>query len=333
MYKKIYSEDKIFVAGAYGMVGSAICRSLIKKGYGDPNIGGTLLTPSRKELNLLNINEVEKWFKLNKPSVVIIAAAKVGGIIANSTMPTEFLLENIKIQTNLIETSWKNGVRRLLFLGSSCIYPKNSPQPIREEYLLDGLLEKTNESYAIAKISGLKLCESLRLQKNFDCISVMPTNLYGPGDNYHPENSHVMASLIKKFSEAKNNSKPYVTCWGTGKPLREFLHVHDLSDACLFLLEKWNPSLLNAPRDNNKNKLYHLNIGTGKEISIKELAFKIASLINYKGKIIWDKTKPDGTLRKRLDTSKINQMGWFPKIDLDEGIKSTIHEFDIGIFK
>lgn len=323
----IRREDKIFVAGASGMVGKSIKNSLINNNYLN------LLTPNRTELNLLNSESVKNWFIRNKPSVVIIAAAKVGGIMANSKYPVEFLLENIKIQNNIIENSELNGVKRLLFLGSSCIYPKNSPQPIREEYLLDGLLEKTNESYAIAKISGLKLCESLRLQKNFDCISVMPTNLYGPGDNYHPENSHVMASLIKKFSEAKNNSKPYVTCWGTGNPLREFLHVHDLSDACLFLLEKWNPSSLNAPRDNNKNKLYHLNIGTGKEISIKELALKIASLINYKGKIIWDRTKPDGTLRKRLDTSKINQMGWFPKIDLDKGIKSTIYEFNKEIFE
>ena len=199
MDKKIFKDDSFFVAGASGMAGSAICRSLGKNGYGDINTGGNLFTPSRNELNLLNINEVEEWFNLNKPSVVVIAAAKVGGILANSTMPTEFLLENLKIQTNIIETSWKTGVRRLLFLGSSCIYPKFAQQPIEEESLLSGELESTNQWYAIAKISGIKLCEALRKQYNFDAISLMPTNLYGPGDNYHPQNSHVMASLIKKI--------------------------------------------------------------------------------------------------------------------------------------
>lgn len=333
MNNKIELKDKILVAGSSGMVGASICNKLREKGYGDFNKGGVIFSPNRNNLNLLDYSSVNNWFKKNKPDIVILAAAKVGGIKANSCYPADFILENLKIQTNVIESAWRNKVKRFLFLGSSCIYPKYAHQPIKEEYLLNGILEPTNEYYAIAKISGIKLCESLRKQYNFDAISLMPTNLYGPGDNYHPENSHVMASLIKKFSEAKNNSKPYVTCWGTGNPLREFLHVHDLSDACLFLLEKWNPSSLNAPRDNNKNKLYHLNIGTGKEISIKELALKIANLINYKGKIIWDRTKPDGTLRKRLDTSKINQMGWFPKIDLDKGIKSTIYEFNKEIFK
>ena len=322
----INKEDKIFIAGATGMVGKSIKNSLTQKKYLN------LLTPNRNQLDLLDSESVKEWFKNNKPSVVIIAAAKVGGIMANSKYPVEFLLENIKIQNNIIENSEINGVKRLLFLGSSCIYPKNAPQPIKEEYLLDGLLEKTNESYALAKITGLKLCESLRLQKGFDSISVMPTNLYGPGDNYHPEYSHVMASLIKKFCEAKKYSKPNVTCWGTGNPLREFLHVRDLSDACLFLLERWNPTLSNAPKDSNNNKLYHLNIGTGKEISIKELALKISNLVKYKGKIIWDETKPDGTLRKRLDVKNITSMGWSPKIDLDNGLEQTIIEFNKKYF-
>ena len=327
MNKKIYLDDKIFIAGASGMVGSAICRNLKKNGYGDINKGGKLLTPSRNVLNLLNINEVEDWFNLNKPSVVVIAAAKVGGIFANSSMPTEFLLENLKIQTNLIETSWKTGVRRLLFLGSSCIYPKFASQPIEEESLLSGELESTNQWYAIAKISGIKLCEALRNQYNFDAVSLMPTNLYGPGDNYHPQNSHVMASFIRRFYEASKSSLPSVTCWGTGEPLREFLHVDDLGDAIVFALENWDPSLNDAPKDEHNNNLSILNVGTGKDISIKELAYKISNLVNYKGEIIWDKNKPDGTPRKLLNISKIKQLGWEPQISLDEGIKKSIESF------
>ena len=323
MDKKIYPDDKIFVAGATGMAGSAICKSLRNNGYGDINKGGNLLTPSRDELNLLNINEVEEWFNLNKPSVVIIAAAKVGGIFANSSMPTEFLLENLKIQTNIIETSWKAGVRRLLFLGSSCIYPKFANQPIEEESLLSGELESTNQWYAIAKISGIKLCEALRKQYNFDAISLMPTNLYGPGDNYHPRNSHVMASLIKKFYFASKESLPEVTCWGTGKPYREFLHVNDLGDAVLFSLENWDPKSANAPLDKYGNKISLLNVGSGIEITIKDLANKISKLLNYKGNIVWDKSKPDGTPRKKLNCKKINNLGWYPQISLDEGILQT----------
>ena len=323
MNKKIYQDDKIFVAGATGMAGSAICRSLRNKGYGDINKGGNLLTPSRDELNLLNINEVEEWFNLNNPSIVVIAAAKVGGIFANSSMPTEFLLENLKIQTNIIETSWKTGVRRLLFLGSSCIYPKFANQPIDEESLLSGELESTNQWYAIAKISGIKLCEALRKQYNFDAISLMPTNLYGPGDNYHPKNSHVMASLIKKFYYASKESLPVVTCWGTGKPYREFLHVDDLGEAVLFSLENWDPNLDNAPSDKYGNKVSLLNVGSGIEITIKDLAYKISKLLNYKGNIEWDKSKPDGTPRKKLNCKKINNLGWYPKISLDEGIMQT----------
>tara|TARA_Y100001978_G_scaffold90220_1_gene80922 strand:- start:802 stop:1797 length:996 start_codon:yes stop_codon:yes gene_type:complete len=326
MDKKIYPDDKIFVAGANGMAGSAICRSLKNNGYGDLKKGGHLLTPSRDKLNLLNINEVEEWFNVNKPSVVIIAAAKVGGIFANSSMPTEFLLENLKIQTNIIETSWKKGVRRLLFLGSSCIYPKFANQPIEEESLLSGELESTNQWYAIAKIAGIKLCEALSKQYDFDAISLMPTNLYGPGDNYHPQNSHVMASLIKKFYYASKDSLSEVTCWGTGKPFREFLHVNDLGDAVLFSLENWDPKSENAPKDKYGNKLHLLNVGSGLEISIKDLANKISKLLNYKGNILWDKSKPDGTPRKKLNCQKINNLGWHSRITLDEGILQTAND-------
>ena len=318
----INTKDKIFIAGSKGMVGKAIHKKLLENNYFN------LLTPDRSELNLLDYEAVAKWFKVNKPTVVIVAAAKVGGILANSLHPAEFLIENLKIQINIIENAELNGVKRLLFLGSSCIYPKNAPQPIKEEYLLDGTLEKTNESYAIAKIAGLKLCESLRIQKNFDAISVMPTNLYGPGDNYHPQYSHVLASLIRKFVYAKNNSEKEVTCWGTGEPLREFLHVNDLGDACLFLLKKWDPSSSLAPKDSLGKNLFHLNVGSGKEISIKDLANKIASLLNYEGEIIWDQTKPNGTFRKKLDISKLNDMGWSNKIKLEDGLKKTINEFN-----
>ena len=235
--KKILLNEKIFIAGANGMVGQSIKRKLIQSGYGSKDHDGLILNPSREELDLLNYNHVENWFNKNKPTVVILAAAKVGGIQANNNMPADFILENLKIQTNIIENSWKTNVKRFLFLGSSCIYPKYAKQPITEESLLTNSLEPTNQWYAIAKIAGIKLCESLRIQYNFDAISLMPTNLYGPGDNYHPENSHVMASLIRKFYIAAKESIPSVTCWGSGKPLREFLHVDDLSEAALFLLE------------------------------------------------------------------------------------------------
>ena len=248
MIKKISLDDKFFVAGANGMVGSAVCRKLIEKGYGDHKLGGSLLMPSRQELNLLNLENVKNWFEFNKPNVVILAAAKVGGILANSIYPYDFLIENLKIQQNVIETAWLNGVKRFLFLGSSCIYPKYAKQPIKEEELLTGELEKTNECYAIAKISGIKLCESLRMQHDFDAISLMPTNLYGPKDNYDSQNSHVMAALIKKFCEAQNTNASQITCWGTGKPEREFMHVDDLAEACLFCLENWDPDDKNSPR-------------------------------------------------------------------------------------
>ena len=326
--KKISLKDKIFIAGANGMVGRAICRSLFKKGYGNTQNGGEILTPPRKNLNLLDEKAVNNWLGINKPDVVIIAAAKVGGILANFSQPTEFLLENLKIQNNLIEASWKNDIRRLLFLGSSCIYPKFAPQPIQEESLLTGQLEHTNEWYAIAKIAGIKLCQALRKQYNFDAISLMPTNLYGEGDNYHPQNSHVMASLIKKFYEAKINQLPSVTCWGTGMPFREFLHVDDLGDAAVYALERWDPSSKDAPLDNNGDPLLLLNVGTGDDISIKNLAEKIAEILDYKGEIIWDQSKPDGTPKKQLNIKRMLDLGWQPKITLEEGIRKTLKVFN-----
>ena len=324
MNKKIEKNERIFIAGANGMVGKAIKRRLLKLGYGLSKNNGLLLTPSRQELDLLNFNEVENWFIRYKPTIVILAAAKVGGIHANDSQPADFILQNLKIQTNVIENSWKANVKRFLFLGSSCIYPKFAKQPIKEESLLESSLEATNEWYAIAKIAGLKLCEALRNQHDFDAISLMPTNLYGPGDNYHPENSHVMASLISKFSKATLNSKPFVECWGSGTPLREFLHVDDLADAVVFCLENWQLNREDSPKDIFGNPLNHLNVGTGKDISIKQLAEKISELVGFKGEIIWDKSKPDGTPKKQLDISRISKLGWFPKISLDKGIKATI---------
>jgi GDP-L-fucose synthase len=237
-------------------------------------------------------------------------------------------LENLKIQTNLIENSFKNKVKRLLFLGSSCIYPKFAKQPIKEEYLLDGKLESTNEWYALAKIAGIKLCEALREQENFDSICLMPTNLYGPGDNYHPLNSHVLPALIRKFFEAKKNNLPSVTCWGSGKPYREFLHVDDLAKACVFALEKWDPNAKSSPKDINGNPLNFLNVGTGIDLSIKELASIIADKVGYKGFIKWDTSKPDGTPKKLLDISRIKSLGWQPSISLDNGISKTIKLYE-----
>ena len=331
MKKKISFSEKIFIAGANGMAGSSICRKLIQAGYGKKENGGILLKPNRKELNLLNYNEVNEWFVNNKPSIVILAAAKVGGIYANNNQPANFILENIKIQTNVIEAAWKNGVKRLLFLGSSCIYPKYASQPIKEESLLNGQLEGTNEWYAISKIAGIKLCQALRLQYNFDAICLMPTNLYGPGDNYHSLNSHVLPALIRKFYEANINLSKEVICWGTGSPLREFLHVDDLGEASVFVLENWDPSEKNSPLDQNNNPLIHLNVGTGKDLSIKDLAEKISKESDFKGKIIWDKSKPDGTPKKQLDISRIINMGWKSKISLDEGIKDTVRIYKEGI--
>ena len=327
MSELISKNDKIFIAGATGLAGSAILRALKNNDYGNAKNGGSILTPSRKDLNLTNKKDVDSWLSINKPQIVIIAAAKVGGIYANYSQPTEFLLENIQIELNLIESSWKNGVRRLLFLGSSCIYPKNVNCPIKEESLLGGKLEKTNEYYAIAKIVGIKFCEALRKQYGFDAISLMPTNLYGPNDNYDEKSSHVMAALIKRFIEAKQNNLNSITCWGTGTPLREFLHVDDLGEACIHVLEKWDPNLLDAPQDENNNKLNILNVGTGKEISIRDLANKIANLVGFKGTIKWDTSKPDGVKSKVLDINKIKSLGWKPKIDLESGLRIVINDY------
>ena len=327
MKRKISFADKFLVAGSNGMVGRSVCKLLQEKGYGKKEFGGDLFMPNRKDLNLLNHDEVNIWFESNKPTVVILAAAKVGGIFANSEFPYDFLMENLKIQNNVIEASWKNGIKRFLFLGSSCIYPKHAKQPIKEEYLMTNELEKTNECYAIAKISGIKLCESLRKQYGFDAISLMPTNLFGPGDNYHPLHSHVMASLIKKFSEATYYGRQTVTCWGTGNPLREFMHVKDLAEAIIFCLENWDPSDDYSPKDDYGNPLSFLNVGTGKDISIKDLVNKISKALNFNGEIIWDKSKPDGTPKKLLDVTRIKALGWSPKIDLDDGLKDTLKVF------
>ena len=316
----ISKDDLIFIAGASGMVGSAIKKELNNRGY------NKLLIPTREELNLLFANSVEEWFKKNKPNIVIIAAAKVGGIYANNNFPADFILENIKIQTNIIESSWKNNVKRLLFLGSSCIYPKYSPQPIKEEYLLSKELEITNEPYAIAKIAGLKLCAALKKQYQFDALSLMPTNLYGPGDNYHENNSHVLPALIRKFHNAKINNNPEVKCWGSGSAKREFLHVSDLAKATIFVLEKIS-SDNKFLYDEKSNYLGYLNIGTGADISIKELAEKISKEFKYQGKINWDTSKPDGTPRKLLDVSKINTLGWKSQIPIDKGIADAIESF------
>lgn len=320
--------EKIFIAGSKGMVGSSILRLFLKHGFKKHSEGGQLLTPRRDQLDLSNKYQVENWFKKNKPTVVILAAAKVGGILANNDYPGDFLLENLKIQTNIIETSKNYFVKKFLFLGSSCIYPKFSPQPIKEEYLLNGSLEDTNEYYAIAKIAGIKLCESFAKQYKFNAISLMPTNLYGPGDNYHERNSHVMASLIKKFTLAKKNSLDKIVCWGTGAPLREFLHVDDLAEAVFITLQKWWPLSDNLFKDINGKELFFLNVGTGKDISIKELAEIIANEVNYKGEILWDLSKPDGTPQKKLDITRIKKLGWEPKKTLKEGLRETINNFN-----
>ena len=316
----IKKTDRIFIAGHNGMVGSSIKKKFKELSYKN------LLTPGREELDLLDNKSVENWFKENKPEVVILAAAKVGGIEANSKYPADFIFENLKIQTNVIENSWKHNTKRFIFLGSSCIYPKFAEQPIKENYLLTGKLENTNEPYAISKIAGIKLCASLKTQYGFDAISLMPTNLYGPGDNYHSLNSHVMPSLIKKFHDAKMYNEPCVTCWGSGSPRREFLHVDDIAEAVIFVLEK-------VSSDNKylfEGDLKYtglLNIGIGEDISIKKLAELIASNFEYGGDIYWDNTKPDGTPRKLLDVSLINKLGWNAKIDIESGIRLTIESF------
>ena len=300
--------NKIYVAGHRGMVGSAITRRLKQEGYSN------LILKTRDELDLTSQKAVSLFFAEEKPQYVFLAAAKVGGIMANSTYPAEFIYQNLAIQTNVIEQSFRHGVAKLLFLGSSCIYPRNAPQPMKEEHLLTGLLEPTNEPYAVAKIAGIKMCQAYNRQYGTNFISVMPTNLYGPGDNYDLETSHVVAALIRKIHEAKINGKAYVEIWGSGKPLREFLHVDDLADACLYLIKEYNSTEI-------------INIGTGKEIAIIELANMIKNLVGYKGEIIKDLSKPDGMPRKLLDVGKIKAMGWETKYKLHKGLETTYEWF------
>lgn len=305
--------DKIYVAGHRGMVGSAILRKLTALGFTN------IITRTSKELDLRNQGAVDLFFETEKPAYVFLAAAKVGGIVANNTYRADFIYENLMIQSNVIHKAYTTGVQKLLFLGSSCIYPKLCPQPIKEEYLLTGELETTNEPYALAKIAGLKMCESFRLQYGCNFISAMPTNLYGPNDNYDLKNSHVLPALIRKFSDAKNNKKSAVEIWGTGSPRREFLHVDDLADASVFLMLHYNEA-------------QHVNIGTGVDITIKELALMVKEIIGYSGELVFDTTKPDGTPRKLLDVSKIRQLGWAHKISLYEGISMVWEDVEGKIF-
>lgn len=300
---------KIFVAGHRGMVGSALVRRLEQLGYRN------ILTSPSKELDLRNQQQVFSFFEKETPDYVFLAAARVGGINANNTYRAEFLYDNLMIESNVIHASYLNKIKKLLFLGSSCIYPRMAPQPLKESYLLTGTLEYTNEPYAIAKIAGIKLCENYRLQYGCNFISVMPTNLYGPNDNYDLAKSHVLPALLRKIHTAKIKGIPSVEVWGSGTPLREFLHVDDLSDACLFLMEHYNEPEL-------------VNIGTGTDISIKELALLIMKIANYKGEIKFDSTKPDGTPRKLMDVTKLMALGWKPSISLEEGIKMVYREVE-----
>jgi GDP-L-fucose synthase len=306
--KKISKNSKIFIAGNQGMVGSACWRLLEKKGYKN------LIGKSSKELDLKDQQATAQFFKEEKPEVVIDAAAKVGGIWANNQYPYEFLMDNMLIQNNLISSSLKNDVKKFIFLGSSCIYPKMAPQPLKEKYLLSGPLEPTNQWYAIAKISGVKLIEAIRTQYKKDYVALMPTNLYGPGDNYDLETSHVLPAFLRKFHEAKENNHAPVTLWGTGTPLREFLHVDDLAKVVIFSME-----------NTLEESLY--NIGSGIEVSIKELALLIQEIIGHNGEIIWDSTKPNGTPKKKLDSSRINKLVWKADIKLIDGIRSTYEFF------
>jgi len=307
---------KIFVAGHNGMVGSAICRQL-------ENTNSKVITASRDDLNLLDQNKVISFLSKHCFDEIYLAAAKVGGINANNKYPAEFIFENITIQNNIIHSAHITDVKKLLFLGSSCIYPKLSDQPIKEGYLLGGNLEHTNEPYAIAKIAGIKMCESYNRQYNRDYRSIMPTNLYGPNDNFHPENSHVIPGLITRIHNAKLQKDPSVVVWGSGKPMREFLHVDDMAAASIHVMDLDKDIL-----DNHINPmLSHINIGSGEEYSINSVVTKIAEIIGYQGKIIWDRSKPDGTPRKLLDTSLINDLGWKPRLSFDEGIKLTYEWF------
>jgi len=301
-------SDKIYIAGHRGMVGAAIWRSLENDGFAN------LIGRSSQELDLRNQQAVAQFFENEKPDYVFLAAAKVGGILANDTYRAEFLYDNLMIQSNVIHHSYLQKVKKLLFLGSSCIYPKLCPQPMKEEYLLTDPLEPTNEPYAIAKIAGLKMCEAYRQQYDCNFIAAMPTNLYGPNDNYNLQNSHVIPALIKKFLDAVENDQPPVTIWGTGTPMREFMHVDDLADACVFLMERYDDQGF-------------VNIGTGIEISIKQLAMMIKDISDFKGEILFDESKPDGTPRKLMDSTKLHALGWHSKISLADGIGRTIQSF------
>ena len=307
-------SDKIYISGHRGMVGSALDRKLRKEGFNN------IVTRTSSELDLRNQQGVNDFFAYEKPSYVILASARVGGIHANNTYRAEFIYDNLMIEANIIHAAYLNKVNKLLFLGSSCIYPKMAPQPLKEEYLLSGYLEPTNQPYAIAKIAGIELCDSYRAQYGCNFISAMPTNLYGTNDNFHPENSHVLPALIRRIFLAKKNNEPNVTIWGTGTPRREFLHVDDLADACYFLLQNYNQNGV-------------INIGCGSDVSIKELAELIASEVEYSGQLVFDRTKPDGTYRKLMDVSKINNLGWYYKTELLDGIKRTINEFKLWIEK
>jgi GDP-L-fucose synthase len=299
---------KLFVAGHQGMVGSALVRRCAR----EPGV--TLVTRARAQLDLTSQAAVEQFFAAEKPDVAIIAAAKVGGIHANATYPAEFIYDNLVVAANCVHAAWRAGVRRLLFLGSSCIYPKHAPQPMPEDCLLTGPLEPTNEAYAIAKIAGLKLAQFYRQQYGVCYHSAMPTNLYGPGDNYHPQNSHVLPALIRRFHEAREKSLPEVAAWGTGAPRREFLHVDDLADACLFLLRLENPPDL-------------VNVGTGSDVTIRELTELVAAVTGYRGRIVWDATKPDGTPRKLMDVSRLAALGWRAQTALRAGVEKTYAAF------
>lgn len=305
---EILKNARIYVAGHRGLAGSAIWRELHRQGF------SRLIGRSRSELNLLDAVAVREFFAAEKPEYVFIAAAKVGGILANSTEPASFLFENLQIQNNLIHHSYLSGVKKLLFLGSSCIFPKLAPQPLKEEYLLTGPLEPTNQWYAVAKIAGIKLCQAYRQQYGSDFISAMPTNLYGTNDNYNLQTSHVLPGLIRKFHEAKSSGAATVTCWGTGKPLREFLHADDLARACVFLMENYSESEF-------------INVGFGQEVSIRELSELVKTTIGFAGEIVWDTTKPDGTPRKLMDSSRLFALGWKPEISLENGLRLAYQDF------
>ena len=302
---------KIYIAGHRGMVGSALLRTAESRGFTD------IVTRTHHQLDLLNADDVDEFFAIERPDWVFLAAAKVGGILANNTYRADFLLENLKIQNNIIESAYKHNVTKLLFLGSSCIYPKNAPQPIKETDLLTSPLESTNEPYAIAKIAGIKLCGAFNSQYGTNYMSVMPSNLYGIGDNYHAENGHVLPMLIRRFHEAKLNNDPVVTVWGTGKPKREFLFAGDMAEACFYLMENYNATDIGEL----------INIGTGEEISIKELASLIKMVVGFEGDIVFDTTKKDGTMLKKMDVSKIEKLGWKYKVSLQNGIRKAYDDF------